>query len=579
MLIFGPLAGPECSRASRRGWLIWVRMFPAAGACLVALGTLWFWWMSQQIDPTHQPLAELRVALTTIEFLMVLFAIIMTPATLAGSLAGEKERGSIGLLLTTRVGSSDIVLGRLAGRLSQVAMIELSALPALLLIAALSGFGLGTTLTLVALPIAVGFGGAGISLAASAISKRGRDALMLVYLIEILILLAPLLSGLGIPWAGMLSPLETIQPLTWGEQVRPALITAGIWSAMGALGLALASWRLRPSCLIEGGDSRARKRKRRVSWVPLMDDERPMLWKELYIEKVGTLGRAGQWIGGLLVAWLTLGSLGLASIVAWGYFRPGESNGADWAILQLSNWYGGSAILIGCLIQCAIGLRAAVTISSERERNTWDALLTSPLEGTEIVRGKLWGSLWALKWLVASALLAWTISFALGGMFWPEYVEQLLGLTIIGTFMSAVGVRTSLRSSTATRAMAVTIAFWCGAYLVALVVAWTIVILGILICVFGWLYAVSAGLTTFAARPWFPMSFRLAADILFYAQFIAGAILVVVETRYRFDRVAGRMTEGTSAIAIDRLIHGIPMAPVALPTKTPHTEVVVSSLV
>ena len=120
-------------------------------------------------------------------------------------------------------------------------------------------------------------------------------------------------------------------------------------------------------------------------------------------------------------------------------------------------------MFIGFLIQCAIGLRAAVTISSERERGTWDALLTSPLEGTEIVRGKLWGSLYALKWLIGSAVLAWTITLALGGMFVPEYAEQMVGLAVIGTFMAAVGVRTSLRSPTATRSMGVTMAFWLGA--------------------------------------------------------------------------------------------------------------------
>jgi hypothetical protein len=74
------------------------------------------------------------------------------------------------------------------------------------------------------------------------------------------------------------------------------------------------------------------------------------------------------------------------------------------------------------------------------------------------------------------------------------------------------------------------------------------------------------------------MSFRLATDILFYAQFIGWAIMIVVETRYRFDRVAGRMTGGASAVAIDRLIHGVPMAPVALPSKKLQEKAVVGDL-
>ena len=67
-----------------------------------------------------------------------------------------------------------------------------------------------------------------------------------------------------------------------------------------------------------------------------------------------------------------------------------------------------------CLIQWAVGLRAAVSISSERERGTWDALLTSPLDGREIVRGKLWGSLYALRGLILAAFLAWALAAAAG---------------------------------------------------------------------------------------------------------------------------------------------------------------------
>ena len=574
-MMLGPLAAPECSRASRRAWVIWVRMVPAFAAGAVAFFTLWLWWIGQQLDPNHQPFEELRGALTVIEGLLVVFAMIMSPAILAGSLAGEKERGSIGLLLTTRVSASEIVLGRLAGRLSQVAMIELAAVPALLMIAAMAGFGLGNTLTLLALPACLAIGGGGIALGASAMSRRGRDALLFVYLLQILFLLGPLLGTLGFSWIGVLSPFETVQALTWNDNPWPSLATAGAWALMGVTGLALASWRLRPSCLAEADGVKSRRGAKRRGWVPPMDDERPMLWKELHVERVGTLGRAGRWIGGFLVLCLGLGSLGLAGCAAWGYYRTADSSLTDWAIGQSSFWFGNSAVFIGFLIQWAIGLRAAVTISSERERGTWDALLTSPLEGTEIVRGKLWGSLWALKWLVGSALLAWTITFAIGGMYWPEYLEQILGLVLIGTFMSAIGVRTSLRSATATKAMGVTIGFWLGAWVLAYAVALVACIAVIIVCSVAWLFAVQAGVVPFNGTPWFPMSFRLGMDLAFYAQFVAGVFFVVAETRFRFDRVAGRMTGGKGAIAIDRLIHGIPMAPVWLDRKE---KVVVAEL-
>jgi ABC-type transport system involved in multi-copper enzyme maturation permease subunit len=579
-LLLGPLAAPECSRASRGSWLIWVRILPASATGIVAMAILWWWWMSQRIDKYHQPFDELRTALAIIEGMLIVFALLLSPAILAGSLAGEKERGSIGLLLTTRVNSLDIVLGRLAGRLSQVAMIELAALPALLLITAMAGFGWLATLALLALPMSVAFGGGGIALAASAMSRRGRDALLLIYLLDILFLLSPLLGTFGWFWVGLLSPFEPLQPLTWNENYWPAFMTSGIWIGLGLVGLALASWRLRPSCLAEGDDTKARKsggRRRglRRGWVPRLDD-RPMLWKELYIERVGTLGRAGRWIGGFLVLCLILGSLRLAGYAAWGSLVDYDSSWADWAMLESAFWFGnsanfvgsrGSAMVIGFLIQWAIGLRAAVTISSERERGTWDALLMSPLEGTEIVRGKLWGSLYALKWLIVSAVLAWTITLALGGMFAGEYAEAMIELVVIGTFMAAVGVRTSLRSPTATRSMGMTMALWVGTYLGMLALGLVVCLIVTMLCVIGWLLAVQAGVVTFNSRPWFPMTFRLGMDLVFFSSFLGLAIAIIAETRLRFDRVAGRMTGGKTAVAIDQLIHGKPMAPVFLDGK------------
>jgi ABC-type transport system involved in multi-copper enzyme maturation permease subunit len=564
MILLGPLAGPECARASRRGWVIWLRMLPAIVAGVVAFVVLWIWWISAQIDPYHQPFDELRTGLTIVEGMLVTFAMLLSPAVLAGSLAGEKERGSIGLLLTTRVNAADIVLGRLAGGLSQIVMIELAAMPSLLLFSALVGQDLGSTLTLLALPMAVAFGGAGIALAASACSRRGRDALLLIYLMDVLFLLSPQLTALGWNEARLISPFIAIEPLCWKGILWPSLVTSGIWAAMGVVGLALASWRLRPSCLAEGNSEKARKKKaRRIGWVPPLDD-RPMLWKELYIERVGTLGKAGRWLGGLLVLWMALGSIGLAAYAGWGFFVAHDSTVVDWAIFRASVMYGNSAIFIGFLIQWAIGLRAAVTISSERERGTWDALLTSPLEGDEIIRGKLWGSLFALKWLIGSALLAWTITLCLGGMYWPEYTEQLINLVTIGPFMAAVGVRTSLKSATATKSMGVTMGAWLGAWILALFLAWVVCLVVVFVCVMVWMVGVYIGTTTFNAAPWFPISFRLGTDIVFYSEFIAATLFLVAETRVRFDRVAGRMIGGKTAIAIDRLIHGVPMAPVLL---------------
>ena len=71
---------------------------------------------------------------------------------------------------------------------------------------------------------------------------------------------------------------------------------------------------------------------------------------------------------------------------------------------------GFAGTLLGWLLQWGVGLRAAVSIASEREHGTWDALLMSPLVPSEIAVAKLVGSLYALRYMAAAMLLAWTLA-------------------------------------------------------------------------------------------------------------------------------------------------------------------------
>lgn len=576
-LLLGPMAGPECRQASRRSWTIWVRMIMGIAACSIIFVALYVVDFTRAFDPYHLPYVELRTALAILEGLMIAFAMILSPAVLAGSLAGEKERGSIGLLLTTPVNALDVILGRLAGRLSQVVMIELAAVPILLLLASYAGMVPSITFHLIALPLAVTFGGGGIALGASALSKRGRDALLFVYLLFVLFLMSPLIETAGLPWVGLLNPFRPLDDLIESERFGTALTSALIWVGLGLASLGLGAWRLRPSCLAEGDDARKRGRARRRVAVPPVDG-RPMLWKELHIERVGTLGRAGRWIGGVLILWLGVGSLILAGVAAWSYSRESEGDWALWSVEQLSFWYGNSARTISFLIFAAIGLRSAVAIASERERGTWDALLTSPLEGSEIILGKLWGSLHALRWLIGSALIAWTIAVALGGLLPGEYAELLVGLATIGPLTAAIGVRTSLRAATATRAMGLTMGIGFATYLLLFSIAGAVCIGVGFACIIGWMYAINAGVITVQNPPWFPMSFRLGMNLVFHGLAAIVTILIVIETRLRFDRVAGRMTAGAAALAVDQLLLGRPMGLVPTYSKQASGKTVVEEI-
>jgi ABC-type transport system involved in multi-copper enzyme maturation permease subunit len=568
-LIFGPLAIPECRRAVGRAWMILVRGVAALAAAVVAISVIWWWWISLGLDPSYLPYESLRVGLATLEGMGVVIALLISPALLAGSLAGDKERGTLGLLLTASVNSWQIVMGRLIGKLVQVGMILLAGVPIWFLLAALAGIRVPALLGMIGLPAALAIGAAGVTMAASAVARRGRDALLAVFLTGFVIL--PLVltatarysAALG-GWVAPINPFHGFGALVWDEDPALAALTMLLWLIMGGVGLGVAAWRLRPSSLrLLAGDDRTRRRRRR--WVvPAVNDDRPMLWKEMFIERVSPLGRFGKWAGIVIFLALIVVSTGYGGLVVyntWWRAQPAEPGGI---VDQIGDAIDESAWLVAYLIQLSIALRAAVAITSERERSTWDGLLTSPLEGREIVLAKLCGSFYALRWLIVASLWAWTLALLFGAMTIKNYGLLLLHVVVIGACMSAIGVRISMAAATGTKAMSIAVGLWLAALCLVLILSLILVLtLALIIQMFWWSFygfMPAAGLTT--PFSWLPISFSDAWTITKLGLYVVLTVLVVIESRYRFDRIAGRMTGGDVEVAVDQFLHGTPMEPV-----------------
>jgi ABC-type transport system involved in multi-copper enzyme maturation permease subunit len=570
-LIFGPLLIPECRRAVARGWIILVRGLAALAAALVVLSVLWWWWISLDYDPNYLPYEALRIGLATLEGIGVVIALLISPSLLAGSLAGDKERGTLGLLLTASVNSWEIVAGRLSGKLAQICMILLAGVPVWFLLAALAGIRVPALLGMIGLPAALVIGSSGVTMAASAVARRGRDALFAVFLggfvlLPLLLTAATRYLGAVGEWIIPISPFYGIRVLVWNEDPAPAALTMMLWLIMGISGLGVAAWRLRPSCLrLLSGEERNRRRRRR--WVvPPVDDVRPMLWKEMFIERVSPLGRFGKWAGIVIFLALIAVSTGYGAMVVyntWWRAQPHEPGGfAD----QIGAAIADSAPLVAYLIELSIALRAAVAITSERERSTWDGLLTSPLEAREIVLAKLCGSFYALRWLILAALWAWILALLFEAMTIKTFGILLLEVVVIGTCMSAIGVRISMAALTGTRAMSIAVGLWlvalCSFWLFALILVGT---LALAIQMFWWSFygfIPPPGLASPFA--WVPISFSDAWTATMLGLYVVLSVLVVIESRYRFDRIAGRMTGGEVEVAVDQFLHGVPMEPVPL---------------
>jgi ABC-type transport system involved in multi-copper enzyme maturation permease subunit len=534
--LFGPLAAIECRRSLGRGWVLVVRALAALPTAMVLLAVLWFWWFAQQMMPGYAPGPSLVWGVTAVESMLVTAALLLGQALLAGTLAGDKARSTLGLLLATRVSPREIVVGRLAGRLCVVGVLLAAGLPPLVWMAAMRGLGPGGLAALVALPAAIGFGGGGMAMALSAVARRGRDALLVVYLLDFIFLLAPLFSSPFSAdlrrWIEPLNPYQGIGPLAELGETSPALVTMGLWTFLGAAGSAWAAWRLRPAYLSDHDGRRQLSRRARR---PVLGDQ-PMIWKELYVEQGQAFSRVVKRLGILVVVVFSGSSIVLAGLAGSGTWIPPETSG--WALQQLTDWLGGSW-LIAWLIQWALGLRAAATIAAERERGTWDLLLASPLEGRDMVMAKIRGSIHVLRGLIAAVVVAW-IAGLLCGALPPGAFAQLLAETIvIGLFMVTIGIGFSLYAKSSARAMTLTIVCWLVAGCAFAALAGILALIALL----GWFV-----LTTFlgnlnpgtgtAIRVWHEFLYHGFRLTLYGLATLLAAGLIL----RRFDRLAGRFS-------------------------------------
>jgi ABC-type transport system involved in multi-copper enzyme maturation permease subunit len=405
----------------------------------------------------------------------MLLLLLITPAFVAGAITDEKRRGTLQYLLTTDLESRHIVLGKLIGRLGQVALVMLAGVP---LFALLAGFGGLTPITLAfaaAVLVMPLFALAAGTLLCSVLCRQTRDAVLAFYLV--CVLLALLIRGVRGPLL-YFDPLYMLAPaygaagsLDLPEASRRLFAGSLLWGAIGSVCLAAAAARLRPSYIAELESIRPE----RLDWsaadrVPI--DDEPVRWREANVEGLApnpSLRRIPQWLAIALIAALTtLSSL----VVLYLSLAPGVSpTEVLRALLQLnvrkvalllqdsSTGFLIQSVVVMLVASLVVGIRCSGTITTEREKQTWEQVLLTPLTAKQIIRGKMWGIMSASYWyLLAYAAPAITIS-VLGGPLALAYTVVWLAATFLAMyFIGAAGLWCSVRAANSWRSLLSTMA-------------------------------------------------------------------------------------------------------------------------
>jgi ABC-type transport system involved in multi-copper enzyme maturation permease subunit len=403
----------------------------------------------------------------------LLLLLLATPAFTAGAITDEKASGTLQYLLAADLTSWEIVLGKLLGRTAQVAVLALAALPLLCFIGIFGGLNLILVIALLAVSVAPMFALGAASLLASVWSRQTRDAVLGVYFVGAVAYLV--LWCLG--WLAPFDPLYVLEP-AWGENpdvkdlAGRLFVSVLAWGSIGALCLGLATWRLRSVYLKQlEGEGRPKKLRWWRARRGAISDE-PVRWKERHVEGVAPLAvlrRVPRWVGLAFVfaatslASLTIivanlqGSAGVSEALALIInLKFSQLSVPPGALSDYFVWQGLVALFLATLV---VGVRCSGAVTGERERQTWEALLMTPLPSPQLIRGKLRGIIGAsYPYLLAYAVPA--LFFSIWGSLLQAspapflWTLLLLGVTWLAmAFVGAAGLWCSVRSKSSWRSL------------------------------------------------------------------------------------------------------------------------------
>ncbi|MFI5461163.1 MAG: ABC transporter permease [Isosphaerales bacterium] len=415
----------------------------------------------------------------------------------AWSIAKERDRRTLELLLATPLTNAEIVLGKLASCLVMVCATLAAGFPVILLVHVLGGIDLrlialcyassaSTILFLSALAIWISVEASDIWWAYAAF-LLGTLAWVIgpfsmsVFLPRFGILLPEWVRAAN-RWLVLSSPIIVPYYLALGLNSWAKLsVIAGRMIALQLLGAVFltigAIARLRSAHrTFASGDQhfRGRQAPRPVPWFrrrpPVGDD--PILWREKYttrgnsvLKSLGVLVNLGL-VAALACATYFFARPAVVEVWRHGYGSGVTSNARPEFNLFVRMFVPGGAVnqppdlgrtefnlflryvtsSITLLLTLIIAESAAETISVERRKETWNSLLATPMSARAIVRSAVLATVWRVRQPIAVLGVLWTIGLLAGAIHPLGYLLAILNLAVSVGLFTVWGVRASVRA-------------------------------------------------------------------------------------------------------------------------------------
>ena len=101
------------------------------------------------------------------------------------------------------------------------------------------------------------------------------------------------------------------------------------------------------------------------------------------------------------------------------------------------------AVVQACVVALYVPIITASSISGEKERQTFDIMLTTCMSPFSIVFGKVISAVLRILFYVAASLPIMALSFVVGGLSWSNLFFYLLALILFSVFAGSVGIMAS----------------------------------------------------------------------------------------------------------------------------------------
>jgi ABC-type transport system involved in multi-copper enzyme maturation permease subunit len=502
--MLGPIFYQEMMLGGRRNQLHVFRWI-YAGWLVVQVGFFYFYFMMHEFARSNDPTGytassapEVIGSWFTRWFLyqQMILLLLATPALVAGAVADEKRRGTLQYLLLAGLDTRHILLGKLFGRVAQIALLLIAGLPLFAIFAGFSGVEPITVLITGVVLVVPLFALAAATLLASVFCRQTRDAVLALYVIGLFCwLLVWLVRG---PLA-YLDPLYVLEP-AWGPWrtfngqllAERLLVSIILWGTIGSVCLGIAVWQLRPVYIRELESSPLKMRRwLNIEREPVHDE--PIHWRERHVEGLAplpSLKRLPQWLG---LTSVVVGTTAASMVIlGWSVWASGNSLKdmmkaiAHFNVVSLMTmfepaWLGFyiMGMVVQLLASLVVGIRCSGSITGEREKQTWEALLLTPLSAKQMVSSKLWGVMGASYWYLLAYAAPAVIFSVLGGLQSLFLTALLIVQTALATyFIGAAGVYCSASSKNSWRSLLKTMAWgYLGGLLISFVVSPLILIL------------------------------------------------------------------------------------------------------